>query len=209
MLGDWSKGIVAVVASGPSAQKTLDDLTNDPLDLFDHILVVNSSWELLPYADALYATDSGWWKQHKGVPSFKGRKLTASRHTLDPSWNVERVSCVDSRDARRTWLVLDGQNIGSGGNSGFQGLNVALSLYGARRILAIGFDMCTDGKKKHWHKDHTGALRNPEQWWFDKCLATFNKQTLPPGIEVINCSPISAITAFPKMTIQQALERWK
>jgi hypothetical protein len=28
------------------------------------------------------------------------------------------------------------------------------------------------------------------------------------GIEVINCSPISTITAYPKMSVPEMLERW-
>jgi hypothetical protein len=28
------------------------------------------------------------------------------------------------------------------------------------------------------------------------------------GIDVVNCSSVSALTAFPKLTIEQTLERW-
>lgn len=99
--------------------------------------------------------------------------------------------------------------VGSGGNSGFQATNI-VAQFGANRILLVGFDMHT-ASGVHWHGPHGKNLINPSdvnltRWRrvLDRAAETLRRL----GIDVVNASPESALNAYPKMTIDQAMTRW-
>jgi hypothetical protein len=96
---------------------------------------------------------------------------------------------------------------GSGGNSGFQALNLAVQ-WGARRILLIGFDM-TDASGVHWYGRNTWLMaNNPDHHNFKRWIAAFEAAApvlAKMGVEVINCSRYSALKCFPKLSIEDAL----
>lgn len=111
----------------------------------------------------------------------------------------------------RDKILLDEPGVvGSGGNSGFQALNLALQ-FGARRILLIGFDMHS-GNGLHWYGRNTGkGMRNPLDSSFARWCATFHTQgpiIKAMGVEVINASPDSAIRCFDTMSVEAALAHW-
>lgn len=96
--------------------------------------------------------------------------------------------------------------IGWGGNSGFHAVNLAAQ-FGAAAILLVGFDMRLD-HGIHWHGKHGNGLNNPmtknvERWRraVDGCKPVLDAL----GIKSFNCSPISALTAYPKMSFDEAL----
>lgn len=96
-----------------------------------------------------------------------------------------------------------------GGSSGYGALNVAV-LMGAKRIVLLGFDYKRGiGNRKHWHGSYTWPQNENWPAWaraFDALVKPFADR----GIEVINASPDSIVTAFPKMNIDAALAwQWK
>lgn len=92
-----------------------------------------------------------------------------------------------------------------GNNSGYQAMNLAF-LWGARRILLLGFD-CKRGKNSHhWFGDHVAPLgnHNPYHRWiehFSKLADDLKKQQ----VEVVNCSRESALTCFSRSTIERVI----
>lgn len=101
-------------------------------------------------------------------------------------------------------MQFDGR-IGSARNSGFQAVNLAANL-GAARIILVGFDMNLKAGT-HWHGDHEGGLTNPtdmkiKQWAAAMDAAADDLRGI--GVEVINASPVSSLTAYPKMTLCEA-----
>lgn len=97
--------------------------------------------------------------------------------------------------------------IHQGANSGYQSLNLAM-LLGATRIILLGFDMRAVNDKKHFHPDHPPGMNNP----YDGLFKTWNqnfRSTLPDlkkaGVTVINATPDSALDAFPRMSLEEAL----
>ena len=94
--------------------------------------------------------------------------------------------------------------LGDGGNSGFQALNLAIQM-GARRVVLVGFDMRID-LGRHWHGDHGPGLNNPRDTSVVRWRRAFDAsapilQSL--GVEVFNASPSSALEAFPKRTLEE------
>lgn len=80
-------------------------------------------------------------------------------------------------------------------------------LLGASRILLLGYDMkLGPNGEKHWHADHRG--RNPhaaqlEGW--RNAFATMLPDLAKAGVEVLNCTPGSALTCFPTANLRDWL----
>ena len=89
------------------------------------------------------------------------------------------------------------------GNSGGGAIAMAVKA-GASRVILLGYDCQKSGGKVHWHGDHPQGLGNagsmpkwPEQ--FKRLAASIE------GVEVINCSRDTALRAFPRMALEDAL----
>lgn len=188
------------MASGPSAK----DVPLEKAKGQTRFIAVNNSWQLCPWADALYACDWAWWNNAQGCPEFSGLKMSIDRKTcVEQDWGVRKVICnkVDDRLELKTW-----NTIGWGGNSGFGALNLAVQ-FGCTKIILVGYDM-TAKHGSHWHGDHPAGMHNPspkntERW--RRAIDAAGKQLAQVGIEIINCSPVSVLKTYPKMTFEEAL----
>lgn len=173
---------MACIGSGPS-------LTREDCRLLagasDFVIAVNSSWQLVPEADAVYAGDDGWWRDnHHLVPGYM-RKLT----------------CMFVAAER---YGLQHHRIGPGAyNSGMRAIQWALEA-GAKRIVLLGYD-CSVVHGRHWHEDHPGGdAHNPS----DSRCAAWQQQFASihaKGAEIINCSRYTELTAFPVMRLEDEL----
>lgn len=195
---DWSNQACAIVASGQSA--TQDDL--DRLKGRCRIAVVNNSFRLAPWADMLYAADGGWWGANPDARLFAGLKVTANRDVAK-RFGLHLVRVRDETDSQAHAFSLDEQGlIGHGGNGGFQVFNLVVQ-FGARRILLVGFDMGGE----HWHDKHEEPLKNPRPQTLAKWRERLDAQAARLaglGVDVVNVSPMSALTAYRKMPIRDA-----
>lgn len=72
--------------------------------------------------------------------------------------------------------------------------------FGVSRLLLLGYDM----KPGHWHGNHPGALN--KQAPFHDWLKRFRDAAPELEMEVINCTPGSALDAFPRMSLENALD---
>lgn len=101
--------------------------------------------------------------------------------------------------------------LGWGGNGGFHALNLAVQ-FGARRIILVGYDLHIPGGRRdqvHWHGAHGRGLNNPAPSILAKWRATFDAaapRLKALGVEVLNASPASALTAYPKVSLEEALK---
>lgn len=203
---NWSRDIVVVIASGPSAKgQDIASLSN-----VARAIAVNRSIELAPWADVWYSGDTQFWATYATRP-FDGLRVTVEgRMPAGVPHHTIRIADKRTQAAERAWMLMEPRGtIGTGGNSGFQGINLAAQ-FGARRIILVGFDMhLNDGS--HWHGDHIAGLRNPEAELMEKWRRVLDAQanTLSEyGIDVVNVSPGSALRNFRKTTIEGAIDRW-
>lgn len=196
---NWSGQTCAIVASGPSAKKA-------PVQFLwgrTRAIAINESYQLCPWADVLYGCDAAWWRWRNGVADFNGMKISQDENACSQYPYIRKVKV----DKHSNELGLEIGNLGSGGNSGFQCLNLAAQ-FGACRILLIGFDMRVD-LGEHWHPRHYPPLSNPHpqdnlpRW--RRAIDGAADTLAALGITVINCSPVSLLKAYPKMTIEEAL----
>lgn len=192
----WSQCIVA--ATGPSLTPAMAVLCRGA-----PVVAVNDAYRLFPWAEVLYACDPDWWAVHHGCPDFAGEKWSSH----EPGSNDKLA--LAARYGLRLVRGQDGegfafhQAIHYGSNSGFQAINLAL-LMGAKRILLVGFDMHSR-RGRHFFGDHPAPLSNWMQ--FESLVPTFRRaaRLLPPTIEIVNCTPGSALDCFSLRSLEEAL----
>lgn len=198
-----SAGTVAVLGSGPSLCRA--DV--EACRVLEGVICVNDTYKLAPWALALYAADEKWWTWHSGAPAFAGRY----RYTLAGEVARKWKGVVALRRGSETGLSSDRTRVALGRNGVYQAINVAVH-FGASRILLLGVDMSlgprADGKGKsdHFFGHHPDNTK-PE---FAECLRRFETLVRPlrdAGVEILNCSRRTALTAFPCVPLEEALAR--
>jgi hypothetical protein len=133
--------------------------------------VVSNSFELAPWADFLAAQDRSWWHTHPQAKEFAGRKFTGNR--------IKGIETVEG--SATNW------------NSGVLALQSAVQL-GATRILLYGFDM----HGTHFFGPYTNGLSNTKEIRRKVHLRQYEIWAKShKGVEVINCTPGSALKCFP------------
>jgi len=188
-----------VIASGPSLRQSDVDAVRGKAA----VIAVNDNYRLAPWADVLYAADPDWWLKE---PDFAGERWSTQPKSAGqdawPEGDAKRlgVNLIDS--IRAVGLSFEPGLIHQGGNSGYQAINLAV-LMGARRVILLGFDLQISGGKIHHHADHAG--KNPDSVALKEWAKAFETIECPPWLEIINCSRESALTCFPRMTIEECL----
>lgn len=213
---DWSYSAAAIIASGPSAKH--HDLR--VLDGRARVLAIKENVDLYPKADVVYGCDAPWWKHRRGLPEYNGLKLCYAGELggITSSFNagiktIDIVRPGKGEPPCASDLMQFGRAglVGSGGNSGFQALNL-VPQFGSRRIILIGFD-CDDRSGVHWYGRNSWSMsRNPSisnfQRWA-KALTFAAPELEARGIEVVNVSELSVLKCFRKArTIDDALSQW-
>lgn len=169
-------------------------INNQGIDTPDHPAMA-------PWADVLYGADYKWWDTYKKeAEKFSGLKVSIRSGPFKDVKYLEQ-STLRAFDPNPSRLV-------TGGNSGYQALHLAIH-FGASRILLLGYDMKMDGKKKHWFGDYPHQRLNTrgnfQQWTNSFALLADEIKKLNPPVKVLNCTPGSALTCFPKVKLEDAL----
>ena len=194
---NWSGRTAVVLASGPSLR---DFIREGTLPDTVRTITTNSSIFAYPLADVAFGLDFMWWKMH--VQAVR-RDSQASCWTTDRT-TAERFGLHFVRGVNESGLHPT--RVNSGGNSGHAAINLA-ALFGAKRILLLGFDMALGEEgEKHWHPRHPNPCVQAQVFpdWLLK-FDSLAKGCEKAGIEVINCSTRTALTVFPRMSLERAL----
>jgi hypothetical protein len=127
--------------------------------------------------------DPDWWKKigPEAVKTFTGL----------------RVARVQTRHAQER------VQIHAAGNSGAGALLLA-GTWGAKRVLLLGYDCQYTGGKRHWHGDHPVGMGNAGSIakWPEQFRAVARRL---PGVEIINCSRVTALDMFPRVPLEECL----
>jgi hypothetical protein len=198
-----------ILAGGPSAADTLGRAAS----WADWPTVcVNDSWRLNQRAAAVYAADRKWWEQRDRPTGLRYVDLCRLGFSGGLFTSDERAArelelhyiALERKEGLSTTqgLIRTGGQIG---NSGAQAMNLAF-LWGARRLLLVGFDMCKRGELVHWFGDHPKGLQNdPPFERFVKGMGPLAADLHREGVEVINCCRWSALPYWPKRELADVL----
>lgn len=192
----------AIVASGPS----LVDADVAHLQGRCRVIIINDNWRKAPWADLLYAADFLWWQYHIDKLSlFKGMRCTARTDNDRRNWPAQYGLQAYEVDARPLLCTAPG-TLSNGGHGGHQAINLAFH-QGARRILLLGYDMKPDSAgRNHWFGEHPPEVKKAQNYpgWI-KNLAQMAIGLQAAGVEVINCTPGSAIQCWPQQPLTDVL----
>ena len=183
----WAGETVFCLGSGPSmTQADADRLQGR------RVIVVNTTFRLAPWADALFFQDGKWWRHYhrEVIADFRGQPVTVAPLNHP---RVDRISPFAMRTQE---------------NSGTGAIALAL-LTGASRIVLLGMDCMPDGERMHWHGSHPhGTERLGNGGSIDKWPEKFAALAARADnlhIPVINCSRRTALDCFPRTALEDEL----
>lgn len=223
----WDDRPVAIIGGGTSLKGFDINKLNGPW----HVLAVNGSIFDCPWADAGFSLDRPgvrrWWDAFRKVEMPLYFAVDRNREWIDKLVEPAPASATFLRRDPGAALSNDLGAIYSGSSSGFGALAGLARLKRARQIVLFGFDYHPGtglGPKVRYPRNR-GLYRHVGEWHH-------NEQHYPPqrrltklwaewatrfdaiaddlaadGVEVINASPTSRITAFPKCTVAEGLEQ--
>lgn len=146
-------------------------------------IAVNSSWQLAPWCDHLYAGDLAWWDANiSQVPE-----------------GPKRWTCTRQASAK---YGLNLHTAYGEYNSGLRAIQLALEL-GAEGVLLLGYD-CTVAYGSHWHGDHKDT-KNPDDAICRKWLR--QHAGLAQREKVVNCSRSTVLEAYRLGLLEKELQK--
>jgi len=209
----WRDATAVIAGGGPSFDEGQAALLRD-VDIRRrcNVLAINDAGRRVA-PSLLYFADHKWFAWHRDLVSAL-LTVGCPVATIDPAAAREDPRLKFLIRGDDTGLATAPNQLALGSNSGHQAVNLAYHL-GARRILLVGFDMrvgpAPDGQgrpRTHWHAGHP-VPTDPkvyERHMLPKWppIAAALKQK---GVEVVNCSPGSALTVFPVGDLAEELAR--
>jgi hypothetical protein len=191
--GRWQGQTVCIIASGASLTEA--QISEAKRQENWRFIAINDSYKLAPFADVLYACDGKWWTKYHETIDFNGEKWTQdirAKRSFGLNWVLGR---------RGDGLGYECVHFGA--NSGYQAINLAF-LWGADRIILLGFDCKSIQGKDHWFGQHPeGLTRNQPYALWKRNFRQLARDLEAENVKVINCSPDSALECFKKASIAQ------
>lgn len=206
---------IIIVASGTS----LTGFDFNRLRGIGHIITINGSGNSVPFADAWFTLDP-WGLNGPQLPTnFEGRLFAAvpedygtskaqiQNHRIAPTEEItflhrlrqHNFTNVSSETAYKLGLSEDTSCINTG-NSGYGALNLAYH-YRPKKILLLGIDA---GMGYHYTK----SASNRPLTYLPQMFKSAKPQLDAADIQVINGSQNSAITAYDRMSIDDAISEF-
>jgi len=157
-------------------------------------IACNDAFILDPHADVLVFGDQRWylWQRHE-LRKHKGTYKVTWRHVPQMSGMTIHLLLQAKTGVA---LSTDPTKIAAN-NTGQGAINLAF-LFGAKRILLLGFDMKVIAGQPNWHTRHQKPSK-PERMKnvFAPAIGRAAEILKTKGVEVLNCTRDSALTCFP------------
>lgn len=150
----------------------------------------------------LYSCDHAWWQFYFSelATVFRGAELWTITNAARDQYKLHWIYAHP-----KPTFEFNESSIDAGLNSGYQAVGLA-RLFGAKRILLLGYDFQRTGGRNHWHPDHPRNMGNggdmPE--WV-KEMGRLAPRLEKLGVEVVNCTRKTALQCFRRSSIQQEL----
>ena len=157
------------------------------------LIVCNDSWRLAPWAEALVAMDTAWWRQHGATIAEQFDGVRFGFTSMAQKWGASHSAY--------------GKQLHHFGNTGAAAIALAVRSQAAT-VLLVGYDAIPDEDGAlHWHGSHAAPLKNPEAS-MHRWPAQFEvvaEHARRHRVQVINCSRRTVLQCFERMTLEEAL----
>lgn len=205
---------IVVAASGPSFSEEQAAAIEEAryAGLVRVLAVGRTGPTRLPNADAVYYSDrQGWLRYYAEI------RAACPRAQL---WTQDLPSALEFGLhhiplERRLGLSKNLRAVNAGGNSGYQAIGLAY-LFGARRIVLVGYDMQRTGGAVHHfgnHGEHRGEygerLHNTPDAAYREWVPRFAPLAADlerAGVDVVNATIETALKCFRREPLAHALE---
>jgi hypothetical protein len=220
----WEDGDVWIIGGGPSMPKQFDIpdqvIRNvvsgtSPASVYSpymsflhdkHVVGINVAYKIGDWIDIVFFGDNNFFFEHKeDLARFPGLKMSCHSQVEPYSW----VKYLE-KDPKGRGISDNPDMVCWNNNSGAAAISVAVNA-GAKRVILLGFDMkLGEDKMQHWHdlygKGECIDQRRIQKLPFDRHLRSFmavKADAKKRGVEILNCSPESMITEFPKFSMKE------
>jgi hypothetical protein len=174
----------------------------------------NNVWQIVPDLDVLYACNQGWWRTYWSpeLREHPASKWTTNREAAE----LFGLNWIRERPGFGEGLSVDPTVINHGHGSGFSLLNLVY-LMGAARIVLLGYSLKYaanyDGRgrqigdvPRHYFGEYPESLQHwPSKRVRDgihvELLELYQAVADQGAVEIVNCTPDSALECFPRMSI--------
>ncbi len=174
----------------------------------------NNVFQIVPDLELLYGCNLGWWELYAAQASSHAAEKWTSNHEAADRYGLNWIE-----EANAPGLSEDPELIHHGHGSGYSLVNMALHK-GAERILLLGYDLryapdyngarrIIGSRPRHFFGEYPSAI----QHWpkvrvtngvHDELVEQYRTVADQGLVEVINCTPGSALDAFPVSDIADA-----
>jgi hypothetical protein len=192
----WKGETVFILGGGPS----LLDEDLSPIQ-GRRVIGVNDAFKLGSWVDISWSTDCEWLKwNEQPLIEFPGLIFSA------PPCKCVHKKMIRIKRKHQDGLCADPSLVYWSKSSGASAINLAHHL-GVSKIVLLGFDMKMRGDDHNWHANHQ---RHPRPTIYkDLFLKPFNQIALDAksfNLEIFNATSDSDLNAFPRITLQEALQ---
>lgn len=196
----WHAFTAVVVASGPSLsdeqiERILAARQRDDC----RVIVTNNTIARLPWADVAFFGDYLAVEHYKPLIGHCGEEWWSSSRPAAQRFGVRFVPAEIGDGLGHDTLLMNG-------NTGALAINLA-ALWGSKRIVLVGFDMRLDAQgRPHWFGNHPDGLIQTQRFkdWIAS-MGVLARDAAQRGIDIINCTPDSAIECFRRASIEATL----
>lgn len=191
---EWSADEVCfILCSGESIGAQAAAITR----LRGRFIAVKHGVLLRPDADVLFMPGECW--SEIVFPLLK--RFTGAHAVIRSKWHPDLPESVKrvTRSKHHEELCELRDHV-SGYDTGTSAINLAYH-FGARTIVLLGYDMTGGHFCKH-------PLQNPPRGHFRQHIGPLkglNADATKKGVRIVNCSPISAVTAFERQPLEAFL----
>jgi hypothetical protein len=205
--GAWAGQTCFIIGGGPS----LLGFDFERLRGKGRIIVINKGYMSVPFADVLFFMDhaSFYAKIKRGTfgqeaitawAEFPGLKvfLNLMGRKVEDAYSIKSLGQKGLSSSIECGLF-------HGNNSGYGAIGLAVCL-GANPIYLLGYDCKFKNGVSHWHGGYN--YRQPESIFrsFKDDIDSLGKLIAAKGTtRIVNLNPDSALTSFPKSTIEKVL----
>jgi len=183
----WPGETVVVIGGGPSLTEGQVFYAKGKAK----VIGINDAYRIAPWLDILYACDLKWWGWHREQTlELKCLKITPDKAAAEQFKDLTYIEGAHGKG-----LATKPNQIHYGKNGGYQAINLAVHT-GAKKIILLGFDQRFPKNKSHWFGEHPDKVRSIYSNWrghWESIVEPLKKLK----VEVINCTPKSALTVFP------------
>jgi len=193
---EWVGQTAAVFGGGPS-------LTQADVDYVIRRgwrrVACNNAYLLDPNAEVLCWSDQRWYNWNaKDIHRHKGPYKICWR----PMRPTKGLTFMQLRHHNQPPGLSSDSSMIIAGNTGQGAINIAY-LFGAKRIVLLGFDMRMVSGQHNWHNLHKGATsQNRYNGIFGPAITKAAVVLRQKGIEVLNTTKDSALKCFPYVPLR-------